>query len=78
MEKIDIRQKALQDMLGQRVNKIQLGLYSWAGIIYEVLPPNKVKARHNWSGFVKHTFGKRTFYIREASEFVINKYYAKT
>jgi hypothetical protein len=72
------RKKALEDFLNDSVEVIQLGLYKWREIHYEVIPRSLALKRHNWSGFVRKEFRGRSYMIREASKETIQKYYATT
>lgn len=71
------RQKALEEFLGDKVEKLALGLYSWRGKYYEVLPSRLTTIRHNWSGFVRLERGKKVWMMREASDEIVMKYYPK-
>jgi len=68
-------QKALEEFLGDKVERLALGLFLWRGKYYEVLPSRLTTVRHNWSGFVRLQHGKKVWMMREASEEIIHKYY---
>lgn len=69
------RQKLLEELLNDKVEKITARLFRWRGLYYEVLPYSLTLKRHNWSGFVRLGDG---FMMREASVDIIKKYYSKT
>ena len=69
------RQKAIENLLNDDVQKIVLGLYLWRNKYYEVLPYSLVYKRHNWNSFIKIKFNNKIYMMREASDDVIQKYY---
>jgi len=76
MKKPGIRQQVLADFLNEPdIVKLALGLYSWRGISYEVLPYSLTIKRHNWSGFIRYMYKGNVYCIREATNDMIKKYY---
>ena len=71
------QQKVIEDFLNDSVEKVGNSVYKWGKRYYEVLPYHSTIKRHNWSGFVRHERGGKTWAIREASNEVIAKYYPK-
>ena len=71
------RQRALEEMVNDSVEKLALGVYKWGQTYYEVVPYSTTLKRHNWSGFVAYEFKGHTYMVREASSDVLKKYYPK-
>ncbi len=71
------RQRALEEMVNDSVEKLALGVYKWHERYYEVVPYTTTLKRHNWSGFVAYEFKGKTYMIREASNDILKKYYPK-
>lgn len=69
------RQKCLEEWLNSDVVKLALGLYLWRGRYYEVLPHSLTIKRHNWSGFIRRSYKKKTYMVREASDDIVKQYY---
>lgn len=74
------RKKILEEFLNDSVYKLHINLYSWRGILYEIMPykqilrNKKLKASH----FVKHLSGKTLYGIREISPETYKKHYSRT
>lgn len=72
---MDKRKLALQEFLNDTVTRLELGLYTWRGKYYEVLPYKELLKRGGWSGFIKWTYKNVLFGIRELSDATRKKHF---
>lgn len=62
---MDTRKIALENLLNDKVERIELGFYKWRGITYKVVPYKKIKK--GWSQYNKLQHKTRLYGYKEVS-----------